>query len=566
VGDVTLDLAAVRAWDADGVAHAATGLRAAAEALDSTYDRLRAVCAEVAAGWTGSAASVAHDRLGLAAVVASRLGCVVREIAGALAGGTGAVQEAAYLAQRATDGGDAGAGTTPSWGAAGGPLACRALTIAADADHRTAAGLAAGLTAPLAGPRRTPASGPGGSPWPTAVPLPIDGSLLTLGAHASFSDVCAALGLRRLEPPTPLPAPPTGGSAASVAAWWLAVPRDIRMKLVQEQPWSLGDLPGLPAEIRDASNRSRLAALLRTLRADQARSSGPVLADAATVPLAAVVRGRLRIAEEVERQLTRLAREGRAAQLLTLDLDGSGRAAIVVGDLDTAAHVALVVPGLNQDVVRGLGRTVDHAVTLRDQAQREAGSDRSVAVIAWVAYPAPGLAQVALLDRARTGGRLLGRELDGLAAARSGDPPHTTVVGHSYGSTTVGAAATTRWLEADDLVFLGSPGVLASGVEQLGRSGAHVFVGEANFDGVGDLAVFGADPATASFGATRFRADPDGSWLRRVWGDHSRYFDPGSESLRNLARIVAGHAERITRERPEMLPSAPQGELCPGPC
>ena len=143
-----------------------------------------------------------------------------------------------------------------------------------------------------------------------------------------------------------------------------------------------------------------------------------------------------------------------------------------------------------------------------------------------------------------------------------------TLVGHSYGSTTVGAAVTSQPVDADDLVFLGSPGVLAGSVAELGRSAEHVFVGEARYDWVGDLDAFGADPATAMFGATRFRADPQAGWWpeRAFGGDHWHYFDPGSESLRNIARIVAGRGVDVTREAPESLPDPPTGELCPGPC
>jgi pimeloyl-ACP methyl ester carboxylesterase len=128
-------------------------------------------------------------------------------------------------------------------------------------------------------------------------------------------------------------------------------------------------------------------------------------------------------------------------------------------------------------------------------------------------------------------------------AADGGDPPHLTVVGHSYGSTVVGAAASAQPLEADELVLLGSPGAMVEHVDELARPLGHVFVGEAPLDPVADLGVFGADPGDARFGATRIRANPgpDVSWRDRLsGGDHSHYFDAGSESLRNIARVVVG--------------------------
>jgi pimeloyl-ACP methyl ester carboxylesterase len=138
---------------------------------------------------------------------------------------------------------------------------------------------------------------------------------------------------------------------------------------------------------------------------------------------------------------------------------------------------------------------------------------------------------------------MAGRRVDG------GDAPHLTVVGHSYGSTVVGAAASTQPLEADDLVLLGSPGALVDDVEELGRPRGHVFVGEAALDAVADLGVFGADPGDPGFGATRIRADPgpEVSWRDRLsGGDHSHYFDAGSESLRNVARVVVGRPGDLT--------------------
>jgi pimeloyl-ACP methyl ester carboxylesterase len=159
--------------------------------------------------------------------------------------------------------------------------------------------------------------------------------------------------------------------------------------------------------------------------------------------------------------------------------------------------------------------------------------------------------------RAVAGGRGLAADMRALVAGRTadgGDPPHTTVVGHSYGSTVVGAAATTEPLEADDLVLLGSPGAMAEHVSQLGRPRGRVFVGEAAFDLVADLGVFGADPGDAGFGAIRVRADPSPAvpWTERVLGDdHSRYFDVGSESLRNVARVVVGRAGDVTLDGTE---------------
>jgi hypothetical protein len=100
-------------------------------------------------------------------------------------------------------------------------------------------------------------------------------------------------------------------------------------------------------------------------------------------------------------------------------------------------------------------------------------------------------------------------------------------------------------------VFLGSPGVLAEDVSELDLSGRRVYVGEAPFDPVADLGALGPDPGDPGFGATPVRADPAPGlpWPVRLTQGHSHYLDPGSESLRNVARVVVGHGAAVTHPR-----------------
>lgn len=338
--------------------------------------------------------------------------------------------------------------------------------------------------------------------------------------------------------------PPAGAPPRDVARWWTALPPLARERAIVRHADVLGRLAGLPATVRDVANRRVLTRLLATLRG---QLDGRPRTDPDAVRAAAAVSVRLRLAESVERRLGELERSGTTATLLTLDLDGAGRVAIGVGDLDTARHVAVVVPGMGQDAGHGLARTVEQAVRLREHA------GGSTATVAWTGYAAPGLAQVPFATRARVGGRLLAADLLALSAARQvagGSPPHLTVVAHSYGTTVVGAAALAGPLPADDLVLLGSPGTLADRVTDLSVRPQHVYVGEARFDPVADLGAFGADPGDASFGAIRIGAEPgpDVPWRERLsGGDHSHYYDPDSESLANAARVVAGHGAETTR-------------------
>jgi pimeloyl-ACP methyl ester carboxylesterase len=357
--------------------------------------------------------------------------------------------------------------------------------------------------------------------------------------------MAAALAAAAAAPTATLPA--AGATAAEVAHWWIALPPHLRRQLMDRQPASLGRLDGLPTEVRDEANRRELASLLARLRAERDRLAGTL----PTIPLqlarAALVRAMLTIAEGVERTLATLAGRRPPARLLTLDLAGAGRVAIALGDVDGAQNVAVLVPGMGQDAGHGVPGTVGRAAALLAEARRQ--SVQSTAVVAWIGYAAPGWREVPFPTRARAGGRMLTADLATLAAARTGAPAHVTLVGHSYGSTVVGAALQAGPRRADNLVLLGSPGVFADRVDRLGLSGHRVYVGEAALDPVADLGAFGRDPGDRRFGATRIRVDPapGAPWPDQVITAHSRYFDPRSESLRNIARVVVGRGSDVTR-------------------
>ena len=491
---MTLQPEAIRTWDVATCHAQVRRLFTLADDLDGAYEQLCRTEAGLA-GWDGPAANRARPRLRLAAVIASRLAGRLRQAADAVRLGLGGLAEAARLARAIPQSGRESA---------------EATAAAVAVDRRVAAGLAAAAH----------------------------------GAPAMSGDQL------------PLPAP--GETPAGVARWWTALPPHLRQLMLTQRPAAVGRLAGLPAAVRDAANRLQLTRLLHLLRAECRRLGAAVAAGPAGLRRAVTVRAMLLVAEDTERQLAALERDGRPARLLTLDLQGAGRVAIGVGDLDHARHVAVLVPGMGQDAAHGIARTVELAVRLRDQAGRE--SAEPSAAIAWVGYPAPGLAQVPFAARARGGGQLLTADLRALAASREiegGEPPHVTLVGHSYGSTVVGAAACAAPIPADDLVLLGSPGVLADHVDDLGYGQRHVFVGEAPFDLVADLGAFGADPGDARFGATRIRADPGVGvpWVVRLsGGDHSHYFDLGSESLRNVARVVVGRTDALSRPPTEGEP------------
>lgn len=137
---------------------------------------------------------------------------------------------------------------------------------------------------------------------------------------------------------------------------------------------------------------------------------------------------------------------------------GDGRAAIAIGDPDHADNTAVVVPGTGNSVGSGwMGG--DDAVNLYNEA-KAADRSQTTAVVAWMGYDAPDSPidpRIGATDLAREGGQLLAADVNALNVTREG-AGHMTVLGHSYGSTTVADAAAGYGMRTDDVVLVGSPG------------------------------------------------------------------------------------------------------------
>jgi hypothetical protein len=157
-----------------------------------------------------------------------------------------------------------------------------------------------------------------------------------------------------------------------------------------------------------------------------------------------------------------MTRENYVPQIYMYDpmaFDGDGSIAMAVGDLDTAANVATITPGLTSDAGSAPG-LADDALHVQQAASFESKGGSSNATMFWIGYDAPDDGDspgVVSEGMAKAGGERLADTLDGLNAMRS-DDFHLTAIGHSYGSTTVGHAMTDHHPDVDDVVLLGSPG------------------------------------------------------------------------------------------------------------
>ncbi|WP_436523519.1 alpha/beta hydrolase [Actinoplanes sp. HUAS TT8] len=290
--------------------------------------------------------------------------------------------------------------------------------------------------------------------------------------------------------PRHLPDPATT-TPAQVAAYFAGLPAGAGAALAREYPTVVGNLDGVPAALRYAAN------------------GDPSYA-------------------------------GR--QILTLDRRGDGRIVEVLGDLDAAERVVILIPGVDTtlaDFDTGLGHVRRRAPAW--QARQLFSQVRpGVAVIAWLGYDPPeGVRRAALReDRAASGALALERFVDGLVAQR---PDRSiTVVGHSYGSIVAGRAAAHLPAQVSDIVAIGSPGMGVSNRAALGGT-ARVWAGSAPDDWTRKLPSI----RVLGLGHGRLPIDPAFGALPLPAGNvsgHDGYFMPGSVALTAIARIATGAA------------------------
>ncbi|MEU9175207.1 alpha/beta hydrolase [Streptomyces sp. NPDC048420] len=320
-------------------------------------------------------------------------------------------------------------------------------------------------------------------------------------------------------------------NSKDAAEWWKGLDPDQQRQYTTLYPDLIGTTDGLPSDVRDEANRLRLE---QELNRQQKREIGVLSA----------VEGsdeRRHNLEVLKAELDKRdgAPEDKRLYLLNHDSGGDGKVVIAMGNPDTADNVAVQVPGT--------GTTMDSTNSQLNRIEklqlsaRGADSTADTAVVYWLGYDAPEVpvteawnTEVADDDRAEAGAQDLRDFTHGLRASHEGERANLTVLGHSYGSTTVGAAASgDGGLDADSIAVVGSPGMTVDRADQLNVAPGHVYVGQASDDNI-NLAqglTLGGDPTDADWGGFRFNTDTSG---------HRGYWDDCSESLNNQGRIIAG--------------------------
>jgi pimeloyl-ACP methyl ester carboxylesterase len=326
----------------------------------------------------------------------------------------------------------------------------------------------------------------------------------------------ARVGARALPAPD---APPR-----RLAAFFTSIGSVQRARLADRYPRVIGNLNGAPVTLRYRANRRSLA---RSLELERKRvHDADLSADG--------------YRDAVRRMHRFQALMSDDRQILAFDPSGPGRVAEVLGDLDRAQRVSVIVPGVGtnlltfQRTARKYTAPVGIAQSLY-AAQRAASPRTRTAVIAWADYTAPvGVGMDSAIGRLAENGAV---RLTALADALPGHS-RITLFCHSYGSVVCGVAAGQLPERVGDIAVAGSPGIRADNVAELDTH-ARVWAMRDSNDWIQDvphLAVggfgHGEDPVTPEFGARVLSAaDAVG---------HTGYFEPGTESVTNFAELGVG--------------------------
>ena len=383
--------------------------------------------------------------------------------------------------------------------------------------------------------------------------------LAALGGGASSYANGSTTGTR--VPKKDLKLPPKGASEKEVAKWWSSLSDAEKEQMIKAHPQEIGNLNGIDGTSRNKANRIYLEDATKREekkleRLKQRYGPHPSRRERQELEL---VQERVTALHNVKDTigLEEPPPKGDGTQRQLLSLDTSGKhvtAAVAQGNVDTAAHIGVLVPGLYTNVATNLGTYDGHAGVMADAAKRYAKGE-SVAMVAYLGYEAPqDLAEVTNISYAENGAKKLSGFLNGLGASRelgAGDA-HISVAGHSYGSTTAGIALTkVNPGVVDDLIQFGSPGAGVQDVSEFKLEKGHAWVSATDIEqdrvqGMGDDLRFGKDPAKMPgynhlSGDVGDKIDESQPY---AFQKHGGYFNEGSKALDDISKVIAGRGKK----------------------
>jgi hypothetical protein len=369
---------------------------------------------------------------------------------------------------------------------------------------------------------------------------------------AAAGNAGAALG--SLSIPAP---PPADATAAQNAAWWATLSEAQRTRLARDRPELVGPRDGVSTTQRDIANRILMSGQRQQLEQRRAEihaelenlTNGPGHRGSRShlqvelEELNAKIQGIDDIQARLDSNLT--LPEDQRYYLLGINSEGDGTAVVARGNPDTAANVATFVPGTGSDL-SNINTDIDRSDRMLDAARQNGSA--STAVITWHGYDAPDSIPAAMLDSyAEDAEPEVADFQEGLREARADDmsPSHNTIVGHSYGGTTIGRAAQHHDIPVDDMILVGAPGVDTANAGDLRIAEGHVWATADPNDPVPDTYAHGRDCTDPDFGARVFssNAQTEGEPMQGGYNvsSHSLYWEQWNPALNSIGRIIAGN-------------------------
>ncbi|MFD7514639.1 alpha/beta hydrolase [Streptomyces niveus] len=372
---------------------------------------------------------------------------------------------------------------------------------------------------------------------------------------------------------------PDGKSPVENATWWRGLTADERAGYVALYPASVGALDGIPSDVRDDANRTVLEEKRAKLQLEL--DSFPKMPRKYQAPTSSTtdeydeweektggeermkfLEGSLKGIEQIQERFDRTGAapkpgESILPQAYLLGFDpvgaGDGRVIIANGNPDTADHTAVYVPGTGAGL-SNIGGDLARGETLWGASQ-VAAPGKEISTITWLDYDTPRSAvpikdgdfipEATDPEYAQKAAPALNQFMSGVQEVQGGPyGSHTTIVGHSYGSTAIGEASKHGDLATDDILVAGSPGMQTGHADNLDVDKGHVWAmaGSFSVDQVpegGRLVGLGGDrnvPTDPEFGANIMRTDTV---------DHSGYWRDGSLSLLNQAAVITGKYDEV---------------------
>lgn len=356
-------------------------------------------------------------------------------------------------------------------------------------------------------------------------------------------------------------------TAHEVNDWWTALSPEEQEKIVAEHPEWIGNLGGIPFEVRHRANLAMIDRYLAEIEKEIEKEEEILRRPTSAAHARSFFGNPFYPYRDIDhsRKLTLLLEKRRDLLLVRQRFSGnydpryslvsldawSGEhlhASIGIGKIDEAKHIMVHTPGMYSTVgytLVGEGKEWGSGVTrvenvLKIAADRQ-GTNGMVAGIIHLNYDAPdNFLDVISNYRAQQGGTSAASLMEAVQATHNGDP-HLVNSGHSYGSVAAGYAMRSTMV-ADDFTAMGSPGITATDNLSLRALPGHVLVGKAANDKIAGLGHFGGHPESSPL----FQHWSTEEWVGpkdvkyEASSGHSEYMKAGSTSAYNLASILIG--------------------------